>query len=239
MSFSGLELENVVFSQGEWELKASLKLPKGSLNGLIGASGAGKSTLLSLIAGFQTLKSGVIKFNNETITNLAPAKRPVSILFQEHNLFAHLTSFQNVLLGISPGLKLSVDTEKEVKSALDLVGLSDKEQRYPKDLSGGERQRVAIARSLVMKRPVLLLDEPFTALGPALRAEMLSLVKSLSFERNLTILMVSHSPTDLVGIADHSAFMDQGKIIYFKPTQELLDEPNYPEIIKYLKYDGR
>ena len=122
---------------------------------------------------------------------------------------------------------------------MDLVGLSDKEQRYPKDLSGGERQRVAIARSLVMKRPVLLLDEPFTALGPALRAEMLSLVKSLSFERNLTILMVSHSPTDLVGIADHSAFMDQGKIIYFKPTQELLDEPNYPEIIKYLKYDGR
>ena len=239
MSFSGLELENVVFSQGEWELQVSLKLPKGSLNGLIGASGAGKSTLLALIAGFQALKSGVIKFNDETISNLAPAKRPVSILFQEHNLFAHLTSFQNVLLGISPGLKLSVDTAKEVKSALDLVGLSGKEQRFPKDLSGGERQRVAIARSLVMKRPVLLLDEPFTALGPALRAEMLSLVKSLSFERNLTILMVSHSPTDLVGIADHSAFMDQGKVIYFKPTQELLAEPNYPEIIKYLKYDGR
>lgn len=239
MSFSGLELINVEFSQGEWNLKVSLKLPMGTLNGLIGASGAGKSTLLSLIAGFQSVGSGEIKYNDMSITNLAPSKRPVSILFQEHNLFAHLTAFQNVLLGISPGLKVFEDTEKEVKSALELVGLGDKEQRYPKDISGGERQRVAIARSLVMKRPVLLLDEPFTALGPALRAEMLNLVKTLSRERNLTVLLVSHSPTDLVGFAEQSAFMDKGNIIYFKPTLELLEEPNYPEITKYLKYDGR
>ncbi|MCY3675407.1 MAG: ATP-binding cassette domain-containing protein [Paracoccaceae bacterium] len=237
MSFSGLELAAVEFEQGEWDLNVSLKLPRGTLNGLIGASGAGKSTLLSLIAGFQTVHSGIIKFNDETITRLPPSKRPISILFQEHNLFSHLTAFQNVLLGINPSLKVTDTTEQEVYSALDQVGLKSKEHRNPKNLSGGERQRVAIARTLVMKRPVLLLDEPFTALGPALRAEMLNLVKDLSLEKGLTLLMVSHTPEDLVGFAENSAFMDQGRIIYFKPTRELLDGKNLPEITRYLKFE--
>ncbi len=238
MSFSGLELAGVEFSQGEWDLKVSLRLPKGTLNGLIGASGAGKSTLLSLITGFQGVKAGSISFNDEKISDLPPSKRPISILFQEHNLFSHLTAFQNVLLGISPSLKKTGSNEQEVYAALDQVGLATKEHRFPKNLSGGERQRVAIARTLVMKRPVLLLDEPFTALGPALRSEMLNLVKNLSLEKELTVLMVSHTPNDLLGFAENSAFMDKGKIIYFKSTQELLDGKNLPEIIKYLKYEG-
>ncbi len=237
MPFSGLELATVEYEQGEWGLNVSLKLSKGSLNGLIGASGAGKSTLLSLIAGFQTVNSGTIKFNGQTITRLPPSKRPISILFQEHNLFSHLTAFQNVLLGINPSLKETDTTEQEVYAALDQVGLSSKEQRTPKNLSGGERQRVAIARTLVMKRPVLLLDEPFTALGPALRAEMLNLVKDLSLENGLTVLMVSHTPEDLAGFAENSAFMEKGRIIYFKPTRELLDGKSLPEITRYLKFE--
>src|SRR5690606_13784007 len=127
---------------------------------------------------------------------LAPARRPVSMVFQENNLFAHLSVEANVGLGRSPALKLAADDRRQVSEALARTGLSGKEKRLPAELSGGERQRVALSRALVRERPVLLLDEPFASLGPALRREMLDLVRDLQAERGMTILMVSHHPDD-------------------------------------------
>src|SRR5690606_10892987 len=138
-------------------------------------SGAGKSTLLSLIAGFDRPLSGSIHIGGEEVTRRKPADRPVTSLFQEHNLFAHLTAAENVGLGLDPGLRLSAGQQRAVAEALARVGLEGLDKRLPSQLSGGQRQRVTLARSLVRERPLLLLDEPFSALHPGLRLEVLDL----------------------------------------------------------------
>jgi len=236
VSYSGLELKNVHHAFETWSLTVNVRFEKGSLNGVLGASGAGKSTLLSLVAGFETVKSGEIRFDNRTITHLAPKDRPVAMIFQEHNLFPHLTAFQNVLLGLNPRLKANPSDRISVNSALANVGLYGKENRLPKSLSGGERQRVVIARVLVMRRPVLLLDEPFTALGPALREEMLMLIKELSLQHGLTVLLVSHSPDDLSRFAQKTAFIHAGKMLCYAPTETVLNNSGISAINDYLKF---
>jgi thiamine transport system ATP-binding protein len=230
----GLELEGVRFGYGDWQVAYDLAVPQGSFTALLGASGAGKSTLLSLVAGFETPDAGIIRAMGEDITALPPSRRPVTTLFQEHNLFPHLTVDQNVGLGIDPGLRLAPAQTRDIEAALERVGLAAMGQRLPRELSGGERQRVAIARSLVRRRPLLLLDEPFAALGPALRRDMLDLVAALGRDNAMTVIMVSHDPADALRVADRTAFIQDGSIAAFGPTRELLDHPDLPALADYL-----
>ena len=132
------------------------------------------------------------------------------MVFQENNLFAHLTVEQNVELRRSPSLRLSPDDRRAVSEALAQTGLAGKERRLPRELSGGERQRVAIARVLVRDRPVLLLDEPFASLGPALRTDMVDLVADVQRERGMTVLFVTHQPEDARRIAQKVVFLEEG-----------------------------
>ena len=127
---------------------------------------------------------------------LPPAKRPVSMLFQDHNLFAHMTIEQNVALGINPTLKLSNREREKTRDALTQVGLIEMAGRLPRALSGGQRQRASLARAILREQPVLLLDEPFAALGPALRKDMLKLVSDLAKQNGQTVIMVTHHPED-------------------------------------------
>ena len=136
----------------------------------------------------------------------------VAIIFQENSLFAHLRVEENIGLGRSPPLRLTEDERADVARALAETGLAGKERRQPRELSGGERQRVAIARILVRDRPVLLLDEPFASLGPALRDEMLDLLQRIHAERGMTILFVTHQPEDARRIADRIVFLEEGRI---------------------------
>jgi thiamine transport system ATP-binding protein len=152
-------------------------IPDGSFVAVMGPSGSGKSTLFSLIAGFETPLSGQIHVGSVDITHLAPAERPLSIVFQDNNLFAHLDVSTNIALGLDPMRRPGPAERRVIGEALRRVGLAGFENRRPASLSGGERQRVALARALVRQRPVLLLDEPFAALGPGLRVEMLGLIK--------------------------------------------------------------
>jgi thiamine transport system ATP-binding protein len=157
----------------------------------------------------------------------------VTTLFQDHNLFAHLTVIQNVGLGLHPGLRLTPAEKEQVSWALNEVGLTGFEERLPGQLSGGERQRVAIARCILRKRPVLMLDEAFAALGPALRKEMLELVLSLRTQKDLTVMMVTHDPADALFAADHTAFIAAGKVITSGPTAAVLAS-EHPAIRDYL-----
>ena len=142
-------------------------------------------------------KSGRVLIGDADVTALPPSARPVSMIFQENNLFAHLDVAANVGLGISPALRLTAaDREQDLGLRSSAPGLAGKEKRLPRELSGGERQRVALARALVRDRPVLLLDEPFASLGPALRGEMLDLLVSVQRERQMTTLLVTHHPED-------------------------------------------
>jgi thiamine transport system ATP-binding protein len=238
MAGAALELDHVLFHYEDMDMAFDLAVPAGALTALIGPSGAGKTTILNLIAGFERAASGAIRIDGRDVSALPAAMRPVTMVFQEHNLFAHLDVATNVGLGISPALRLKPADRDRVAAALARVGLEGFEQRLPGQLSGGERQRVALARCLVRDRPVLLLDEPFAALGPALRREMLDLIADIHRERAMTVLLVTHQPDDARRIASHTAFVHAGKILASRPTHELLGANDIPELEEYLGLPG-
>ncbi|MCZ7674779.1 MAG: ATP-binding cassette domain-containing protein [Roseovarius sp.] len=206
-----LKLENCVIDNGGFFLAADLAVERGRIVAVIGPSGGGKTTLLEAIAGFLPVIEGAVLWRGRDITALAPGARPVAMLFQDGNLFPHLSAAQNVGLGLRPDLRLSRDQWQTVEDALARVGLSGLGQRKPAALSGGQRARVALSRLMVQHRDIMLLDEPFAALGPALKAEMLVLVAELARESGATVLMVSHEPEDARRIADEVIFVDGGQ----------------------------
>ena len=220
-----LRLEHLTLTQGGFALSADLSVATGSKLALIGPSGAGKSTLLNLIAGFSAPDQGRVLWQDTDLTDLPPGQRPVSILFQDNNHFPHLTIAQNVGLGLRPDLKLSEDEQRQVREALHHVGLSGMEGRKPGTLSGGQQSRAALARVLVQKRPLVLLDEPFAALGPALKVEMLQLVDQVVQETGGTLIMVSHQPEDAKAIASHVSVVAEGTVTAPIATDQLFANP--------------
>lgn len=221
MSGASVRLDDVAFSYGETAMAFDVSIAAGQIVAVMGPSGSGKSTLLNLVAGFEFPSRGRVLIGDADVTALRPAERPVSMVFQENNLFAHLDVTSNVGLGRSPSLRLTQADRADIADALTRTGLAGKEKRLPAELSGGERQRVALSRVLVRDRPVLLLDEPFASLGPALRKEMLELVRTLHADRGMTVLMVTHHPDDAVALADSIAFVDGGRVAAFLPTGEM------------------
>jgi thiamine transport system ATP-binding protein len=218
-----LTLNKLTYLYEHLPMRFDLQIEAGERVAVLGPSGAGKSTLLSLTAGFLTATSGQILLNCEDHSQTPPAKRPVSMLFQENNLFSHLTVRQNMGLGLHPGLKLTAAQQQELVDIAQQVGLEDCLERLPSQLSGGQRQRVALARCLLRSQPILLLDEPFSALDPALRSEMLNLLDKVCSERGLTLLMVSHNLDDAVRVAQRTLLIVDGRIYYDGPTQALVE----------------
>ncbi|MBY6135741.1 ATP-binding cassette domain-containing protein [Nocardioides marinus] len=228
-----LKLENCRILNGGYAVEANLEIRTGSCTAVIGPSGAGKSTLVEAIAGFLPLTRGEIRWQGADMAGQPPGKRPVAMLFQDGNLFPHLSAAQNVGLGLRASLRLSDADWQKVEAALTRVGLSGMGARKPAALSGGQQSRVALARVLVQGRDILLLDEPFAALGPALKAEMLDLVAELARESGATVLMVSHEPADARRIADQVVLVAEGRAHPPQPTTELLDNPP-PALKAYL-----
>ena len=220
---------------GEQNFCYDLQIPLGQVVAIMGASGSGKSTLLNLLSGFIQPQndSAQILLGDERVDLLAPSQRPVTSLFQEHNLFAHMSAFNNLALGIRTSLKLTVSEVAQVEAALEQVGLAGLGSRLPKQLSGGQRQRVALGRALVRRKPLLLLDEPFSALDPALRQEMAALVKSLSRQHQLTVLLVTHEPRDALELAETVVFIADGRVHWQGPSKDFLQQ-NDTHIKAYL-----
>ncbi|NUW71095.1 thiamine ABC transporter ATP-binding protein [Vibrio mediterranei] len=218
----------------DW-FRFSISVEKGDVLALIGPSGAGKSTLLALIAGFCQPESGMISVDDEEIQSKQPHQRPLSMLFQEHNLFEHLSVFDNIALGLNPALKLTAEDQQRVRDAADKVGLIDKIQRLPSELSGGQRQRVALARCFVQPHPIWLLDEPFSALDPVLRKEMLSVVHSLAQEKQATVIMVTHHLSDAKAIANRFAYLSHGIITVEGDISALTAQHDNQELARFVK----
>jgi thiamine transport system ATP-binding protein len=232
-----LEIKQLEFAYAPEEaptMQFNLSVAAGEILSLIGPSGSGKSTLLNLVAGFLAPSAGQILLDGIAIEASSIASRPVSIVFQQHNLFPHLDLYTNVALGVDPSLRLSREQADAVAAALDQLGLSDLRRRKPGELSGGQRQRVALARVLVRKRRILLLDEAFAALGPALRAELIEVVKKLVRDNNMVALLVSHQPRDALLASARTAFVCAGKIIALEQTGDLLDHSQLAEVRDYL-----
>ncbi|MEP1329474.1 ATP-binding cassette domain-containing protein [Pseudophaeobacter sp.] len=225
-----LRLEKCKIENGDFSVLADLQVNAGARVAVIGPSGAGKTTLIEAIAGFLPLSQGRIMWGDLDLTDLPPGQRPVAMLFQDGNLFPHLSVAQNAGLGLRANLRLNQAEQAQVQQALERVGLGDLAARKPAALSGGQQSRVALARVLLQKRDLLLLDEPFAALGPALKAEMLDLVAEIATETGATVLMVSHDPQDARRIADAVILVADGKARSPMPTAELLDNP--PPVLK-------
>ncbi len=217
-----LKLNDVTWLYQHLPMRFTLSVERGERIAVLGPSGAGKSTLLNLIAGFLPPASGSLLIDGEKHNATPPAQRPVSMLFQEHNLFNHLTVRQNIGLGIHPGLKLNREQHAQVMAIAGQMGMDTLLDRLPGELSGGQRQRAALARCLIRQQPVLLLDEPFSALDPALRQEMLTLVADVCQRQQLTLLMVSHSVEDAARIAPRSIVVAEGRIAWDGATDDLL-----------------
>ena len=206
-----LQVKNLVVDLDGFKLTADFEIAKGSLISIVGPSGAGKSTLLNTLAGFIPVTSGTIKWNGLEITKQDPGLRPLSILFQDYNLFSHLTVKDNIAIGLRPNLKLN-DLETDlVNSVIEEVGLSKFKFTKPFQLSGGQRSRVSLARSIVRSKPILLLDEAFSGLGPALRTEMIKLIKNKSIKEKITLIMVSHHIKDAMELDQKVIFVNGGE----------------------------
>ena len=228
-----LKLEGACITQGAFSLEADIAFEQGQKYAVIGPSGAGKSTLLNALCGFVPVAAGRLSWQGEDITNATPGARPMTMVFQDNNLFPHLSIAQNVGLGARPDLRLSPAEKDRVADALARVGLKDHTSKKPGALSGGQQSRAALARVLVQAQPLVLLDEPFAALGPALRNEMLDLVQELVSETSAALIMVTHAPEDVRRVADQVVFVADGRAEAPQPAAGLMDNPP-PALKEYL-----
>lgn len=177
------------------------QLAPGHCMAITGASGAGKSTLLQVIAGFLTPTAGVLTWQGQDLLPLPPWQRPVTSVFQSHNLFAHLDVMTNIALGLNPRGRLSAEQIAQVSTLLAQVGLAGVERRLPEALSGGQQQRVTLVRALLRSQPLLLLDEPMTGLDSQNRAHLHELFIAMK-QQGFALLLVSHDQTDIEALAD-------------------------------------
>lgn len=225
-----LEINNLNINYTDFTLLVSLTAHPCQITVITGASGAGKSTLINAIAGFLP-HSGQIILNQQDISKLPPSKRSITTIFQNNNLFPHLTVHENLALALST-TKTSPLQQQQIIDALTKVDMIDFISRYPDDLSGGEIQRVAIARSLLTQNKILLLDEPFAALGPRQRKSMLNLIYELTKSEQLITLINTHQPNE-ISLAEQFIFLHQGTVYLQGNGQAVLNSKD-PVIENYL-----
>ncbi len=203
----------------------SLDLKPGEFVALLGPSGSGKSTILMSIAGFETPTSGEILLDGRPITDLPPHRRNIGVVFQRYALFPHMTVADNVAYPLRRRGVQREEIRSEVVRALDMVGLAGLGARYPAQLSGGQQQRVALARSLVFRPPVLLMDEPLGALDRKLRQQMQIEIKMLHRDLGTTIVFVTHDQEEALSMADQVAVLSDGRLRQLGTPSELYKEP--------------
>ncbi len=228
-----LDMQDLQVQQGDNLFCFSGALVEQGCTALMGASGSGKTTLLNTLAGFVQPVAGDLLWQGQSLLGLQPAERPFTSLFQEHNLFAHLTVADNVALGIDPGLRLNEHQRQQVEQAIEQVGLAGMGQRKPGSLSGGQRQRVALARALVRRQPWLLLDEPFSALDPGLRQDMMALIDDLQQRHQLSVILVTHDPQEALQLASEVMFIAAGGVYWQGQGDDFLQQQK-PLIQRYL-----
>jgi spermidine/putrescine transport system ATP-binding protein len=203
----------------------SLTIKSGELFSFLGPSGCGKTTLLRMIAGFEVPSSGKINIGDTDISGLPPYKRQVNTIFQNYSLFPHMTVFDNVAFGLRIRKTPKAEITERVKEMLSLVKMEDQASKYPDYISGGQKQRIAIARALINKPEVLLLDEPLAALDLKLRQHMLIELMNIHDAVGITFIYVTHDQGEAMSISDRVAVMNHGKIVQSGPPDDIYERP--------------
>ena len=234
MNGASVAFENVATQAGSMRFRFSFSRAAGSVTPVLGASGSGKSTLLNLLAGFLAPSSGEVLIDGKPASGLPPGARGISMVFQDNNLFSHLSIADNVGLGLDPALKLDADQKKQVENALDRVGLKGFGARLPGSLSGGERQRAALARAFARQSPILALDEPFSGLGPGLAAGMQDLMLDLHGEVGMTVFLITHDPAEALKAGGAALFLDQGHKAADESVETLFERNDLEALSQWL-----
>ncbi|RQR87457.1 MULTISPECIES: ABC transporter ATP-binding protein [unclassified Burkholderia] len=223
-----VQIVDVVKKFGDTEVvrNVNLTVRQGELFALLGSSGSGKSTLLRMLAGLETVTSGKILIDGEDLAQMPPYKRPVNMMFQSYALFPHMSVESNVAYGLKQEGTPKVELKERVAAALELVQMSKYAKRKPHQLSGGQQQRVALARSLVKRPKVLLLDEPMSALDKQIRQRtQIELVNILN-KVGVTCIMVTHDQEEAMTMANRLAVMSEGQIVQIGSPNEVYEYPN-------------
>lgn len=214
-------LKKILFFYKKKSLSFSLKINQGEKISIFGKNGAGKSTLIKIIGGFLSIHSGKIFINNINHTNSSPSMRPISILFQENNLFHHLNIKQNIVIGVNTKFKLKYEEEKKFKNIIHILNLQDYLYYFPEKLSVGQRQLVAIARIFMRKKPILLLDEPFSSIDFFTKNKIINLLIKYCKKNKITLLTVLHNFEEAKHITNRSLIIENGKIIWDGNTNQV------------------
>lgn len=232
-------LKDVVQSYGGQVLFDGLNLtiPSGKFFSLLGPSGSGKTTLLRMLAGFIRLDGGKLLFGDRDVTNVPVHKRNIGIVFQDYALFPDRTVLANVIYGLRARRVPKAEAEKAGREMLEQVGLADFADRMPSQLSGGQKQRVAMARALVIKPELLLLDEPLSALDVKLRLELRQLIRRLQQKSGITTVFVTHDQSEALAISDEIAVLDHGKILQMGSPKSIYERPSCRFVSEFLGYN--
>lgn len=229
-----LELKNMKKSyDGTVVLKdISLDIEEGEIVSILGPSGCGKTTLLNLILGIVDADGGKIIFNGEDLTDVPMEKRGFNIVFQDYALFPNLNVYQNITYGLRN--KPEISSKEEVEELISLLGLEEHLSKRIGQLSGGQKQRVALARTMVMKPKILLLDEPLSALDGVIKESIKDRIKTIAKEYNLTTIIVTHDPEEALTLSDRVMIINEGEIAQFARPEEIIEKPENNFVKKFI-----
>ena len=202
----------------------NLEIGEGEIVSILGPSGSGKTTLLNLILGLTEIDSGKLFYNNEDLTDVPMEERGFNIVFQDYALFPHLNAYKNIVYGLKN--KRGISTEEEVKDLIRLLGLNDHLDKKIDQLSGGQKQRVALARTMVMKPKILLLDEPLSALDGVIKESIKDTIKTIAKEYHLTTIIVTHDPEEALTLSDRVLIINEGTISQYGKPEEIIRTPS-------------
>lgn len=220
-----LKLENIKKSyDGATVLDGiDLEIENGEIVSILGSSGSGKTTLLNIILGITDCNEGRIEFDGKDITKVSMENRGFNIVFQDYALFPNLNAYQNITYGLRN--KPNISTHKEVAELIELLGLKEHLEKKIEQLSGGQKQRVALARTLVMKPKILLLDEPLSALDGVIKESIKDRIKAIAKEFHLTTIIVTHDPEEALSLSDKVMILNKGKICQYAAPAEIIHAP--------------
>ena len=222
------------YDNGDGVEHINLDVYEGEIVTFLGPSGCGKTTILRTIGGFLDVTSGDITVDGQSIVGLPPEKRPTAMVFQSYNLWPHMTIYENLAFGLKLRKVPKATIVKDIKDILALVSMSGCEKKYPRQLSGGQQQRIAIARSLLLKPSLLLLDEPFSALDAKIRQQMREELKKIQHDLGITVIFVTHDQEEAMSLSHRIVVMNKGKFEQIGTPSEIYDHPATRHVASFI-----
>ena len=246
MANAKLEIVNMtkLYPNGDGVKNVNISVSEGELVTLLGPSGCGKTTILRTIGGFIDLNEGDILINGKSIIALPPEKRPTAMVFQSYNLWPHMTVYDNMDFGLKLRKVPRAERRERIMQMLELIKMPGTEKKYPGQMSGGQQQRIAIARSLLLRPEVLLLDEPFSALDAKIRQQMREELRKIQTDLNITVVFVTHDQEEAMALSDRVIVMNKGTIEQVGSPSEIYDRPTSRYVadfigeMNFLKLEG-